>query len=295
MPSLQRFRPDTAPETLIAALEQDGGIVIEQLLTPESLAQFRAQLQPLLDRSAPCQGDFYGYATRRISGLIERVPVTRELAAHPLILQVMDAFLLRGCREYQLNLTQAISIGPGEPRQFLHSDDLMFPGTAPGSEKMINCMYALDDFTEQNGATCVVPGSHRWPEPREARPEEVISAAMPAGSVLIYLGSLTHCGGANHSDQARTGVVISYNLGWLRQAENQYLAVSRELARTLPPRLQRLLGYFVHAPNLGSLDGRDPIELLRDQPPADTLFREFLPEEIRQPLAEARAAALRAG
>ena len=110
---------------------------------------------------------------------------------------------------------------------------------------------------------------------------------MKAGSVLIYLGSVIHAGGANHSDQPRTGVVLSYCLGWLRQAENHYLAVPRERARELP---ERLLGYFVHAPNLGSIDGRDPIELLHDPAPDESRFTEFLPDEIRGPLAEARAA-----
>ncbi|WP_053006627.1 phytanoyl-CoA dioxygenase family protein [Chromobacterium subtsugae] len=290
MPALQHFQPDHSPADIIAALERDGGVVIDRLLEPAALARFRQQLNPLLDASPDCQGDFYGYATRRLSGLIARVPACRELAIHPLILQVMDAFLLKGCREYQLNLTQAIRIGLGEPRQFLHSDGLMFPVKVPGSESMINCMYALDDFTEDNGATNVAPGSHLWPEGREAQEDEIVRAAMQAGSVLIYLGSVIHAGGANRSAAPRTGVVLSYNLGWLRQAENHYLAVPRELASELPERLQRLLGYFVHAPNLGSVDGRDPIELLRGPAQGQARFTEFLPEEIRGPLAEARAA-----
>ncbi|MGC0152225.1 phytanoyl-CoA dioxygenase family protein [Chromobacterium vaccinii] len=290
MPALQHYRPDSPAADIIAALENDGGVVIEGLLDAEALARFRAELYPLLDAAPDCQGDFYGYATRRLSGLIARVPTCRQLAIDPLILQVMDAFLLKGCREYQLNLTQAIRIGPGEPRQFLHSDGLMFPVHVPGSESMINCMYALDDFTGDNGATNVAPGSHLWAEGRQPDDGEVVPAAMPAGSVLIYLGSVIHAGGENRTDHPRTGVVLSYCLGWLRQAENHYLAVPRELARALPERLQRLLGYFVHAPNLGSVDGQDPIALLREPAPGPALFTEFLPEEIRGPLAEARAA-----
>ncbi|MEO2216855.1 phytanoyl-CoA dioxygenase family protein [Chromobacterium vaccinii] len=290
MLALQRFQPDHPTADIIEALARDGGVIIERLLAPEQLTRFQAELNPLLDATLDCQGDFYGYATRRLSGLIARVPTCRQLAIDPLILQVMDAFLLKGCREYQLNLTQAIRIGPGEPRQFMHSDGLMFPVKVPGSESMINCMYALDDFTEDNGATNVAPGSHLWPEGREAQEDEIVRAAMKAGSVLIYLGSVIHAGGANRSAAPRTGVVLSYNLGWLRQAENHYLAVPRDLARELPERLQRLLGYFVHAPNLGSVDGRDPIELLRGPVPGESRFTEFLPEEIRGPLAEARAA-----
>ncbi|MEO4027796.1 phytanoyl-CoA dioxygenase family protein [Chromobacterium vaccinii] len=290
MTALQRFSPDHPASGIAAALERDGGVIIEGLLCPERLARFRAELFPLLDAAPDCQGDFYGYATRRLSGLIARVPVCRELAIHPLILQLMDIMLLRGCREYQLNLTQAIRIGPGEPRQFLHSDALMFPVKVPGSETMINCMYALDDFTEDNGATNVAPGSHRWTEERLPDESEVVPAAMPAGSVLIYLGSVIHAGGANRTGQPRTGVVLSYCLGWLRQAENHYLAVPRELARELPERLQRLLGYFVHAPNLGCVDGQDPVALLREPPADPPRFTEFLPEEAKPLLAEARAA-----
>ncbi|MCD4504623.1 phytanoyl-CoA dioxygenase family protein [Chromobacterium piscinae] len=246
----------------MTALERDGGVIIEGLLCPERLARFLAWLFPLLDAAPDCQGDFYGYATRRLSGLIARVSACRELAILPLILQLMDIMLLRGCREYQLNLTQAIRIGPGEPRQFLHSDALMFPVKVPGSETMINCMYALDDFTEGNGA------------------------AMKAGSALIYLGSVIHAGGANRTGQPRTGVALSYCLGWLRQAENHYLAVPREL----PERLQRLLGYFVHEPDLGSVDGQGPVALLREPQAEPPRFTEFLPEDAKTLLAEARAA-----
>ena len=288
MPSLQHFQANDHPQEMISALERDGSIVIDQILDPVALQKFRRELNSHLMLAPACQGEFYGYRTRRLSGLIARVPSCQTLAIHPALLQIMDAFLLRGCKQYQLNLTQAISIGPDEPRQFLHRDGLMFPVQVPGSESMLNCMFAIDDFTEENGATVVAPGSHRWPAEREAIEDELIPACMRAGAVLIYVGSLIHAGGANRSQQQRTGVVLSYNLGWLRQAENQYLAVPHALAKQLPERLQRLLGYFVHAPNLGCVDGQDPITLLRDRPAGQALFTEFLPTEIQQVLAKAK-------
>jgi hypothetical protein len=279
MPTLQHFSPIDDLADMLGVLDRDGGIIIDQLVAPEALDRLRASLLPALLDIPDCTGPFFGRATRRMSGLIERVPVCRELAIHPLLLRIADALLLPNCESYQLNLTQAIRIGPGERAQFLHRDGQMFRSRLPAGETMINCMFAVDGFNADNGATCVVPGSHRWPDERLPQDDEVASATMSAGSVLIYLGSVVHGGGANRSEAARTGLVLSYCLGWLRQAENQYLAVPPALARSLPERLQRLLGYFVHTPNLGCVDGRDPLDWLRaGAPTAPGRFDEFLGE-----------------
>ena len=178
--------------------------------------------------------------------------------------------------------------GPGEPEQIIHPDDPMFPFEHAGYEAMINCMWAVDDFTAENGATNLVPGSHKWSRDRRPLPEEVVPGVMPAGSVLIYFGSLLHGGGANRSSGHRTGVVLSYCLGWLKQAENSFLAVPADCAAKLPERLQRLLGYFVHKPNLGCVEGQDPIRLLRKEAIEDARFEEFLPDAVKPILAEHR-------
>ena len=214
--------------------------------------------------------------------------VCKEISIHPTILFVMDEFLLRGCGEYQLNLTQAISIGPGEPEQIIHTDDAMFPFEHPGREAMINCMWAVDDFTVENGATHVTPGSHKWPKGRRPAPEEIVQGKMAAGSVLIYFGSVLHGGGANRSNHPRMGAVLSYCLGWLKQAENHFLAIPASEAAKLPERLQRLLGYFVHRPNLGCVEGQDPIHLLKRKPAENPKFEEFLLEEVLPVLQEHR-------
>jgi ectoine hydroxylase-related dioxygenase (phytanoyl-CoA dioxygenase family) len=290
MAQVQKVKVGCAPRLINQILERDGCIVIENILDAFKLEKLKRELKPHFDETPNCKGDFYGHATKRLSSLIAKSTLCREMAIHPAILAVMDEFLLKGCREYQLNLTQAIQIGPNEPQQLLHPDDPLFPFVHPGYEAMINCMWAVDDFTAENGATHVTPGSHKWervtliPE-REPREDEITQGVMSAGSVLIYFGSLLHCGGGNKTKLPRTGVVLSYCQGWLRQSENQYLAVPISLARTLPERLQRLLGYFVHKPNLGQIEGRDPIELLQNKNIVNAGFEEFLPDEL-QPLLD---------
>ena len=289
MSSIRTFDAATQAAEIIAAIEEDGCAVIEGLLDSAQTERLREEMQACFSSVPNCRGEFYGYETKRASGLIAKSQVCRALAIDPLILTVMDAFLLKGCSEYQLNLTQAIRIGAGEIRQFLHKDDLMFPYQKNGLEAMINCMWAVDEFTEQNGATQLVPGSHRWEAERVPADHEVTQGVMKAGSVLVYLGSLIHGGGANRTERPRTGLVVSYCCGWLRQAENQYLAVPVEVASTLPERLQRLLGYFVHKPNLGSVEGQDPISLLAGDAAANRIFNEFLPDEVKPVLSEHRA------
>ena len=258
MSSIQRVHRGEKLGIINEILEKDGCIVIENILDDMRHRLLEAEICPLLAAAAPCQGNFYGFATKRLSGLIAKSPACRLMSVEPHILAVMDEFLLKSCRAYQLNLTQGIQIGPGEPQQLIHADDLMFGFEHPGREAMINCMWAVDDFTAENGATLLVPGSHKWPRERTPEPHEITQGAMPKGSVLIYFGSLLHAGGANCTARPRTGIVISYCLGWLRQAENQYLAVPPDIARTLPEELQRLLGYFVHEPNLGCVEGKIP-------------------------------------
>ena len=150
-------------------LESDGCVVIEDVLDERQVQKLAAELAPHFDEAPNCPGDFYGYVTKRLSGLIAKSRACQSMAIHPSILGVMDHFLLKGCRGYHLNLTQAIQIGPGEPAQVIHRDDLMFNFAHPEFEAMINAMWAVDDFTAENGATHVVPGQPQV-------------AARPAGS-----------------------------------------------------------------------------------------------------------------
>ncbi|MBU0799787.1 MAG: phytanoyl-CoA dioxygenase family protein [Alphaproteobacteria bacterium] len=273
---------------IIEILDRDGCIVIEDLLSAKDVERLNAELTPHFTQTPNCHGDFYGYVTKRLSSLIAKSVYCQGMAVNPVILSVMDAILLRTCSQYQLNLTQGIQIGPGEPAQIIHRDDLMFPFPHTGSEWMINCMWAIDDFTLENGATQLVPGSHKWEPTRQPEDSEIIQATMKSGSMLIYMASLLHGGGENRSQKSRTGVVMSYSLGWLRQAENQYLATPLSVARHFPERLQRLIGYFAHEPNLGSVEGQDPILLLQGKDIVNAGFEEFLSEESRVLLREYR-------
>ncbi|MCA9466319.1 MAG: phytanoyl-CoA dioxygenase family protein [Nitrospira sp.] len=292
MAQIQTVRPDEQPNQIIDIIKQDGCVVIEDILSHEELAQLQQDLHPHFSSIPDCEGDFYGHNTKRLGTLFTKSTVFQKMALIPSILEVMDAFLLPGCSAYQINLTQAISIGPKEAKQIMHQDDPMFPFLHPGQEVMINCMWAIDDFTEDNGATVVVPGSHRWPRRQSLNlnyehlpPHMVTKGVMKKGSVLIYLGSLFHSGGANRTTTRKCGAVISYCLGWLRQAENSYLGYDRNDLQVMPEALQRLLGYFVHEPNLGSVNGMDPYEFhVRGN--KHGAFTEFIPEAVKPLIRE---------
>jgi ectoine hydroxylase-related dioxygenase (phytanoyl-CoA dioxygenase family) len=184
---------------------------------------------------------------------------------HPLVLGAVRA-LLGPATSVQLHLTQVIAIGPGEPGQQVHRDQWAFDffPFPSGYEVQCNTIWAMNDFTEANGATRVIPGSHRLEDRREFAYEDTEPATMPAGSVLFYTGSLYHGAGANRSDHVRYGLNITYAVSWLRQEENQYLSCPFEIARTLPDDLLRLMGYQRGAYALGYVDDlRDPLDALR--------------------------------
>jgi len=247
--------------SVVAALDTDGYAVVEGLMPAVVRAAARADLHGVLARTPAGRNPFEGARTRRVYALFAKTRAFDEAAVHPLVLGVLEA-VLGHC---QLSAPTGIEIGPGEAAQMLHHDDAIYPLPRPHDEVVLNTMWALDDFTEANGATRVVPGSHRWVH--QAPPPDVptVAAAMPAGSVLFYLGSLWHGGGANTTDRARLGVVLEYVASWLRPQENHFLAVPAEIARELPEALQELLGYNIRPPFMGYVDGRHPRRVLHRQ------------------------------
>jgi ectoine hydroxylase-related dioxygenase (phytanoyl-CoA dioxygenase family) len=256
--------PAALPRVL-AELDRDGYAVVESVLEPEAAAAVRSGLRDLLDTTPTGRNDFEGFRTRRIYALFAKTRAFDALAVHPLVTGVCDAVLGQG---YQLSAPTGIEIGPGEKAQVLHTDDGIYPLPRPHPDVVVNTMWALDDFTERNGATRVVPGSHRWSDRQPIDPDETVTVTMPAGSVLFILGTLWHGGGANHTDRPRLGVLLEYAAGWLRQQENHVLAVPREVVRTLEPRLQELLGYGVYPPFVGYVDGRHPRRVLGASDPS---------------------------
>ncbi len=246
-------------ERVLADLARDGYSVVESLLSPERAAAIRAGLREILDDTPTGRNDFEGYQTRRIYAIFAKTRVFDDLAVHPLLLSVLDATL---GPSYQLSAPTGIEIAPGEKAQFLHTDDAIYPLPRPHGEVVLNSMWAFDDFTAENGATRVVPGSHRWTDRVPVDPDDTVTITMPAGSVLFIIGSLWHGGGANRTDRSRLGVLLEYAAGWLRQQENHLLAVPPDIVRTLEPRLQELLGYGIHPPFVGYVDGHHPRRVL---------------------------------
>ena len=231
---------------------RDGGVVVREQVTHAIIDGVARELRPHFDNQGErFQNDFNGYKTLRLSAILEISRASAELIAHSRVLAVADGVLGPHCSNYRIGSCTAIEIQPGEEAQVLHTDDGFYPIKIPAVEFQISAMWALNDFTAENGATRVVPGSHGNKELDNAGKRNVVQAEMPKGSVLFYLGSTFHGGGANHSDSARAGLINTYSLGWLRQEENQYLTIPREIADSYPERVRRLMGYQSHGPYLG--------------------------------------------
>ena len=241
-------------DDVVDALDADGYCIVDRLLTPEQAAAARASLADVLASTPEGRNDFEGFKTRRIYALFAKTRAFDAPAVHPLLLGVLDRVL----EHYQLSAPTGIQIGPGEKAQVLHRDESVYPLPREYPNVVINTMWALDDFTEANGATRLIPGSHRWTERTPTPDDELVQAVMPAGSVIFYLGKIWHGGGANTTDRPRLGVILEYVAAWLRPQENHLLAVPREVAATLPERLQELLGYNIYPPFVGYVDGRHP-------------------------------------
>jgi ectoine hydroxylase-related dioxygenase (phytanoyl-CoA dioxygenase family) len=260
-----RFSPTDPTEKIVEALAADGCAIVTDLASADVLARFEEEMAPYLDATPTGKDDFAGARTRRTGALVARSPAARELVVDPVVLDVTDKLLGPKKSAFQLHLTQVIAIGPGEDGQDIHRDQWawdFFP-FPKGMDVQCNTMWALTDFTEDNGATRVIPGSNRWDDKLRLSYEDTEPAEMAKGSVLLYTGSIYHGGGANRSDHVRKGINITYCLGWLRQEENQYLAVPQDVARTLDEHLLRLIGYGRGAYALGYVgDLKDPLDTL---------------------------------
>lgn len=252
MPELKHLPAEAPADKIAAILDTDGALILDAVLSAAEVARVRGEIDPFVEATAGGSDSFTGFQTTRTGALVARSPACRELVMHPAILAACDVFLKRACDRYQLHLTQVIRLKPGQGAQPLHRDRLAWGGYLPAAiEPQLNTIWAMTDFTRQNGATQVVPGSPAWADGRRAEAHEVGYAEMKAGSVLVYSGSVIHAGGHNQSSGDRMGVNLTYCLGWLRQEENQYLSCPPAVARTLDPRLQALLGYAMGSYALG--------------------------------------------
>lgn len=265
--TLQHLPPTASPEDVAAALAADGACIVDDVAQADVLDRFHAEIAPHVAATTPGPDDFSGRNTRRTGALIARSPAARQMVTDPLVVGAARTVLAHGT-SIQLHLTQVIGIGPGEPAQPIHRDQWAFDffPFPVGYEVQCNTIWALTDFTEHNGATRVVVGSHRLEDKLRFTEADTVPAEMRRGSILFYTGSVYHGGGANRSDATRVGVNITYNLSWLRQEENQYLAVPQDIARDLPEDLLRLMGYQRGAYALGYVgDLLDPIAVVRPE------------------------------
>ncbi len=244
MAALQVLPPDAGNERMMEAMQADGACIVEGLLSREDVDRTMAELKPFVENTESGRDNFTGRNTRRTGALVARSPACRDIVMNSKIIDYSNEFLLRFADRVILHLTQTIYIGPGQGAQLLHRDRLAWGKYLPREiEPQFNTIWALTDFTRENGATRVVPGSHTWAWRQEPDDDQICQAEMEKGSVLLYSGSVIHSGGENRSDDWRMGLNITYCLGWLRQEENQYLSCPPRIARDLDPDLQDLLGY----------------------------------------------------
>ncbi len=250
--SLKYFKPDAALEEILDAIKKDGGAILTNAAEEKNLARFASELEPFLTATPYGRDDFTGQKTRRTGALIARTPGSHDFVLDKRVLNLANQFLGPYTEKLTLHLTQATTIYPGAGAQLIHRDRFAW-GTyiPPQIEPQFNTLWAITDFTAENGATRIVPGSQNWPWDRDATKDEIVQAEMSRGSVLLYTGTVLHSGGENRSNQPRIGLNLTYCLAWLRQQENQFLSCPPHIAKDLDEELQELLGYTQGTYGLG--------------------------------------------
>jgi ectoine hydroxylase-related dioxygenase (phytanoyl-CoA dioxygenase family) len=250
--SVHSYDRNADTRDIVESLREDGAVIVREQVPAKTADRVLRELRGDFDREGDhFENDFNGYKTLRLCGVLARSRGAAELIGHSRVMEVADAILLPHCLNYQVGSATAIEIAPGEQEQLLHRDDDIYPVRLPGIETQVSAMWALNDFTAENGATCVIPKTHGLNDLYSV-PKDVVQATMPAGSVLFYMGSTVHGGGANCSSSPRAGLITTYSLGWLRQEENHYLTVPRETIMSYPEHIQRLMGYQAHGTSLGT-------------------------------------------
>jgi ectoine hydroxylase-related dioxygenase (phytanoyl-CoA dioxygenase family) len=263
--SIKHFESHASADEIAAAIADDGVAIVDGLASASVMDKAAEELQSNIASTAFGRDDFAGRLTRRTGGLIGRSQTCRDLVMHPLVLAVAKKTLGHAAG-FQVHLTQVIAIEPGAALQPIHRDQWVFDffKFPKGFEVQLNTLWAMTEFTAQNGATRVIPKSHQFDDRLKFEEKDTEPAEMSKGSVLLYTGSVYHGGGANRSDATRCGINLTYSLSWLRQEENQYLSVPFAIAGTLPVELLRLMGYSFGGYALGYVDDvRDPIKVVR--------------------------------
>lgn len=243
----------------LAAVQRDGYVIIPNVLSAEQLHEIRQEVSPLLDSTG--RNDFEGALTQRLYSVIAKTFVCNPLVEHPLILALLDSLFQPG---YLLSQLQVINILPGESQQAIHTDDAFYALPRPRQALGAATVWAIDDFTTENGGTVVIPGSHQWGEggPTDEQLSRQIHCEMPAGSVVFFLGTLWHGGGANRSSSSRLAITAQYCEGYCRTQENFSLSIPLKRVAKCSEDIKRMLGYSIYGPFMGMVDGKHPKRLL---------------------------------
>jgi len=285
-------------------LEDQGYCIIRKLVSRRVIKRVARELDGDFAQTPFCRGPFYGEHTKRFGRLLARSETSAALVLQPTLLEIANRILGPWCDAIQLNVAQAIEIHPGAPAQYPHRDQDMWQGPKGVSEYLVNVMWPLTPFTQENGATRIWPESHGATALDASGPQlEAVAAECEPGDAIVFLGSTLHGAGANVGPRPRQAIVIGYSLGWLRAYENQSLAYPPEIARGFPADLARLVGYQQHRPNLGNFEGQCPSVLLEDwadrplgaidalRPDQAALLAEYVCEQRNEGAAEVATSA----
>jgi hypothetical protein len=242
----------------LVAVERDGYVILENLLSETECERIREAVTPLLDKTG--RNTFEGERTQRVYSVLNKTRACDRLVDHPRVLALLDRLFQPN---YLLSQLQVININPGETAQLLHPDDGIYPVPRPRPPLGAATIWAIDAFTDDNGATVILPGSHHWDTDRTPPDHDTrLTAVMPPGSCVFFIGTLWHGGGANHSDRARLALTAQYCEPWLRPQEAFTLSTDRDTVRVVSEDIRRMLGYSIHPPFLGMVDGMHPKRLL---------------------------------
>ena len=249
-------------ETHLQRIRIDGYTIVEKLLDQATIQLIKKELAPYFQGKKMGRNDFEGLSSERVYALLSKAPSIAQIIEHPFILSLLDELLPKN---YLLSAALAINVHPGETPQPFHIDDSAGGLQLPKPRRAFgySTIWAFDDFTTDNGATEVVSGSHNWPSDRQPREDEITKVIMPAGSVVVFDGTLLHRGGANRANTIRLGITPQYCAPGLRQIENMVLAVPPQQAAKYSDRIQNMLGYNIIEPGfMGYVDGMHPKKLI---------------------------------
>lgn len=275
--SLIHLPSDVSVDEVVRCLDEEGCCIIDNAVSNDVVDAVNDQIGPYLERTPEGENNAVGKLTRRCGAVPARSQASHKIVMHPTVLGATRKFLARNASNIQLNLTQVICIDPGQKAQFLHRDEGAwdwYDHFPVNFHIEVSTIWAMDDFTEENGATRVIPQSHKHNLlPLSFTSADTLAAEMKKGSVLVYTGKTIHGGGENRSGASRRALNVDYCVGWVRQEENQYLSIPLDVARSFPEELQRLIGYEMGGASMGYVrEYEDPRVALYPEEPFDQSF-----------------------